>query len=98
MGVFGMMVVVVMIVAVIMPVVMMVVVAVVVLRLKPAHAGAERIAQRAIRHVRAGSRGTLPFHMVVMAFLDRTNLIFEPEDLHPIFAKHAGGRRHSARG
>ena len=60
----------------IMPVVM--VMCMIILHLQTAHAGTERIAQLAIRHIRARCRSALPLHMMVMAFLYRAYFILEP--------------------
>ena len=69
----------------VMIVTMMMMVVVIMLRLKSAKPGAERITQGAIRDVGPGRIGTLPFDVVMMAFLNGTDLSFEPKDLCPVF-------------
>lgn len=103
----GRMVVVVMLVVMVMIVVMAVVMIVIMvvamimvmmrLRLQPAHSGAERIAERAIRHVRTRGRGTLSLDMMMVAFLHRAHFGLEPQNLRAVFAHDAGGRRHIAK-
>ena len=75
---------VVMVVPMIMPVIMMVMM---MRHLQPAFPGAEGVAQRTIRHVRPRGRGTLPLHMVVVAFLHRADLTLEPDDGSAVFAQ-----------
>lgn len=86
------------VVMMIMVVIMVMMVVMVVLRLKPAHTGAEGVAQAAIRYVRSRCMGTLPFHVVVMTFLNRTNFGLEPQHSDPILAQNACGRRHGPKG
>ena len=42
--------------------------------------------------------GTLTFHMVVMAFLNSADFIFEPKNSRTILAKHASGWRDRTEG
>ena len=108
MGIFGVHMVMIMVVMMVMAVIMVMVVAMVVIvavvmivivvmmvmpHIQAAFACAERVAQLAIRHVRAGRRGSLPFHVVVMAFLHCTDFGLESQNLDAVFAHHAGGRR-----
>lgn len=88
-----------------MVVVMVVIVAVVVMvmvmvicRLKTAHARAEGITERTIGHIGPWRIGTLPFDMVMMAFLHGTHFAFKPQHGCAIFAQHAGRRRDRTKG
>src|SRR6056297_1329239 len=72
--------------------VMVVVVAVMVVvigGLEPAEPGAERVAKLAIGDVRAGRGGALPLDVVMVAFLNRADLVFESENLGAILAHRA---------
>ena len=60
-----------------------------VLRLQPAQAGAERVAQRAVRDVGPRRIGPLPLHVVMVAFLHRADLALEPQHLGAVLAHHA---------
>ena len=80
---------VVMVVIVIMPVVMVMMV-VPRVAFQSAHAGAERVTQGTIRHIRSRGRCPLSFDMVVMAFLDRTHFGFKSQNLDPVFAHDTG--------
>src|SRR6056297_3360773 len=71
---------------------MMMMMVMVPLCLQSAQARAERIAQAAIRHVRARRAGALAFDMVMVAFLHGAHLGFEAQDGGAIFAHHAGRR------
>lgn len=79
-------------------VIMVVVIVVMVLRDQAAHAGAERIAQRAIGHVRPRRAGALAFDMVVVAFLHGADLGFKAQHLRAVFAQNASCGRHRAKG
>ena len=87
-----MMVMIVMVMIVAMVVVMMMMV-MVVHHLQPTKPCAERITKLTIFDVRARGRGPLPFNMVVVAFLNRTNLCLEAKHLRAILAHHACWRR-----
>ena len=63
---------------------------------QPAEARAETVAERAVGDIRARGRGALPFDMVVVAFLHGADLGLETQDLHPVLAHRAVGRRHFA--
>jgi hypothetical protein len=77
------------------PVIMMVMmVMMIILHLQTAHAGAEGVTQRAIRHVRSRRRSTLPFHMMVMAFLNSANFGLKAQNLHAVLAHHTRGWWH----
>lgn len=98
-GIHSMMMVVIMpMVMMVMPVPMMMIVVVMVVivvmvmifDLKAAHACAERIAKFAIRNVRTRRSGTLTFYVMVVAFLNCSNLGFEPNYLRAIFTKNTG--------
>jgi len=60
---------------------------------QPTFTRAKRVTELAIRHIRPRSRSPLPLNMMVMAFLNRTNLILKPEHLSPVFAQNTGRRR-----
>lgn len=86
-----------MIVAVVMTVaVTMVVMVMMALAFKPAQPRTKGVAKLAFIHVRSGRIGALAFNMVMMAFLNRTNLAFKAQNLGAIFAHRAIGRRHLA--
>ena len=76
----------------VMMIVMMVVVVVMVVSIggalvgQPADAGAEIVAELALRNVRTWRRRTLSLHMVVVAFLRQSDLVLESEHLCPVFA------------
>lgn len=81
----------VMVVVVIMTVVMVMAVIRVFHRLEAAQACAEGIAECAIGDIGPRSRGTLPFDVVVVTFLDRADFALKTQHLRPVFAQHAGG-------
>lgn len=88
---------------VIMPVVMMVIVRMVVImivlkRLEAANASAESIAETAVRHVRAGRIRTLPFDVVMMAFLYGTHFALEPQHGRAVFAQNTRWWWHGPKG
>ena len=87
------MVVVMIVIVVVIVIIPMVMVVMMILRLEPAHAGAECVAKFTISHVGARRVGTLPFHVVVVAFLNRPNFAFKPEHLRAVFAQDACWRR-----
>ena len=71
-------------------VVVVVVLMMVVMRgVQPAGPGAERIAERAIGHVRARRRGALPLDMVVMTLLRGADLGLEAQHLGAVLAHGA---------
>ena len=72
---------VVVIMVMVMVMVMMVMIMVVMMMVrhrKTAHASAEGITKRAVRDVRARCVGTLPFNVVVVAFLNCAHFTLEP--------------------
>lgn len=81
-----------MIMAVVMMTIAVIVVMVRFCGLKSAHTRAERIAERTICDIRAGSRRALPFYVVVVRFLDGANFAFKSQHLGPVFAQHASWR------
>jgi hypothetical protein len=81
-----------MMVVVIMAVVVMMVV--VIHSFKAAHTRAEGIAVRAVCNVGARRIGTLPFDVVVVAFLNGTNFALKPQNAGTVFAQNASWRRH----
>ena len=60
-----------------------------ILHLKTTRARAERVTMNAVFDIGAGSARTLPFDVVVMAFLRRTNLGLKPKNLRAVFAHRA---------
>lgn len=78
---------------VVVAVIMMVVVVIMTLGFKAAKAGTEAVAKRTILDVGAGRRRTLPFNVVVVAFLHRAHFRLESQHLRAVFAHDAGGRR-----
>ena len=72
-------------------VLIMMVVMVVVPHMQTALARAKGRAKLAIADSWSGGRGTLPLHVVMMAFLHRPKLAFKAQHLHPVFAKHTSG-------
>jgi ABC-type cobalt transport system substrate-binding protein len=91
MGVFG---VVVMVVVMMMVIMAMVVIVVMISSLQAAHAGAERVTQRAICNIRSGRIGPVAFYVVVMAFLNSPHFTFKPDNSGAVFAQHTSRRRH----
>ena len=85
------------VVMIVMMVIIMVVM-VVVAHVQTAHTRAELIAHLTVFDIGTGRIGTLPFDVVVVAFLHRTDLALEPKDLCPVFTEHAGRRRHRTKG
>ena len=81
-----------------MVVIMVVVVMVMIAQMQPALTRAPRRAEITILNCRAGGRSTLTFHMVMVAFLNRSNLGFKPQNLRAILAQNTGRRRHIAFG
>ena len=65
---------------------MVVVVIMMVLRNQTAHAGAECITQRTVSHIRPRCIGTLPFDVVMVAFLHGTDLALKSQNLHTVLA------------
>lgn len=99
-GVCRMMMVIMPMVMVMMPVPMMMIVIMmmVVIRLETAHTCAESIAELAIRNIGTRRRGTLPFDVMVMAFLDSTNLCLKTDHLSAVFTQNTGLRRNLTKG
>ena len=65
---------------------------------QPAHPCAERVAMGAVRNVRAWCVCPLPFDVVMVAFLDGTNLGLKTQHLNAVFAQYAGRWRDRAKG
>ena len=80
-----MMMVVPMTVVMILMMVIIMVVMVVVAHVQTAHTRAELFAHLTVFDIGTGRIGTLPFDVVMMAFLNGTDLSFEPKDLCPVF-------------
>ena len=70
---------------VVMIVMMVIIMVVVVAHVQTAHTRAELIAHLTVFDIGTGRIGTLPFNVVMMAFLNGTDLSFEPKDLCPVF-------------
>ena len=86
---FGMrigMVVMVMIMAVVMTMMMIMAVSMMMMMIQPAGPGAEMVAKLAVLDIASRRRYALPLDVMVVAFLHKTNLILEAEDLRPVFA------------
>ena len=85
------------VIVVMMMVVIMIVVVMIMIHIQTAHARAEMIAFGTIRHVGPWGICTLPFNMMVVAFLHRTNLGFKAQNLRAILAHHTCWWRHIAK-
>ena len=67
-----------------------------ILQVQAALPGAEGITQVAVRDIRPRRRRSLPFDMMVMAFLNCAHLCLKPQNLSAIFAHCAVGWRNFA--
>ena len=100
--VFGMAVVMIVMMVVVMRMTMCVIIMIVVMMmpvivirlLQTTQPRAKMITKFTIGHVRPRRRGPLAFDVMMVAFLNRANFGFEPQNLRPVFTHHTGRWRH----